>query len=145
MARAIPLSLEECGKSFWWWEVRRAIQTIDAINGTLPDSTHFKLELLRTDHCNVIYVPYCLDDRSDLWRSMFAFAHMNKSRETGDWEGWMSKPTEPEHSLWVCLEKLERDNVLGPRMEVEPGTKDFRYGFPSSDSIHITYGYVMDK
>ena len=36
----------------------------------------------------------------------------------------MLKPTELEHSLWVCLEKLETDNVLGPRMEVEPGTKD---------------------
>lgn len=84
MARAIPLSLEEYGKDFWWWEVRRATQTIDAINGTLPDSTHFKLELLRTDYCKVIYVPYCLDDRSDLWRSMFAFTHMNKSWETRD-------------------------------------------------------------
>lgn len=50
-----------------------------------------------------------------------------------------------EHSLRACLEKLETNNALGPRMEVEPGTKDHRYGLPSSDSIHITYGYVMDK
>lgn len=76
---------------------------------------------------------------------MFAFAHMNKSRETEDLEGWMLKPTELEHSLWACLEKFETDNVLGPRMEVEPGAKDHRYGLPSSDSIQLTYGYVMDK
>jgi len=79
MVRAIPLSLEEYDKSFRWWEVGRAVQTIDAINETLPDSACFKF--LRTDHCKVIYVPYYLGDRSDLRRSMFAFAHMNKSRE----------------------------------------------------------------
>ena len=39
----------------------------------------------------------------------------------------MLKPTELEHSLWACLEKLETDNALGLRMEVEPGTKDHRY------------------
>ena len=32
-----------------------------------------------------------------------------------------------EHSLWACLEKLETDNALGLRMEVEPRTKDHRY------------------
>ena len=32
-----------------------------------------------------------------------------------------------EHSLRACLERLEMDNALGPRMEVEPGTKDHRY------------------
>ena len=39
----------------------------------------------------------------------------------------MLKQTELQHSLWACPEKLEKDNVLGPRMEVEPGTKDLRY------------------
>jgi len=64
----------------------------------------------------------------------------------------MLKPTELEHSLWACLEKLETNNVLGPRMEVEPGTKDLRHLYTDalmsllkSDSIHMTYGYVMDK
>ena len=32
-----------------------------------------------------------------------------------------------EHYLRACLEKLETDNALGPRMGVEPGTKDHRY------------------
>lgn len=41
----------------------------------------------------------------------------------------MLKSTEPEHFLWACLEKIETDNVLGPRMEVEQGTKDLGYGF----------------
>lgn len=57
----------------------------------------------------------------------------------------MLKPTELEHSLWACLEKLETDNVLGARMGVEPGTKDLRHRLPPPDSIHVAYGHVMDK